>query len=313
MNACMNDELHNWSIALPCITAPDALTSNQNKGTKIVGGRTADNGSYPWEVSIALTKNIASTAEARRNTPPLQKESSHHCDGVLLNSLWVLTAAHCVIDLDTFQPFNPPQKLQVGVGSHDLDALYDRGRIPVVHIEFQRGRYRPGHATSQADIALIRLAQPVPNVQPACLTGPGFRPNYPGPLTSVGFGNIHALYYNLNNNQFVAGIQPSRYLKETVVRDITQENGANPKAKYCRYRNDLICITAIIEPDSTCQGDSGGSLVFQNTVIGLTSFGDSRIKDSQTRVTCIGQTSYTRISIHLGWIHSVIGNNFCDG
>lgn len=47
-----------------------------NLNTKIVGGQDATPGSWPWQVS-------------------LQTNGFHFCGGSLINSGWVLTAAHC--------------------------------------------------------------------------------------------------------------------------------------------------------------------------------------------------------------------------
>lgn len=47
------------------------------RSPKIINGKDAYHGQYPWAVSLRL-------------------HSRHHCGGALLNNNWVLTAAHCV-------------------------------------------------------------------------------------------------------------------------------------------------------------------------------------------------------------------------
>ncbi|KAF5903773.1 mast cell tryptase-like, partial [Clarias magur] len=44
--------------------------------TKIVGGKDATPGSWPWQVSF-------------------QTQGSHFCGGSLINQDWILSAAHC--------------------------------------------------------------------------------------------------------------------------------------------------------------------------------------------------------------------------
>ncbi|CAO3588492.1 unnamed protein product [Absidia cylindrospora] len=291
------------------------LSNVANKDAKIVGGKPVPTDQFPWELSIGLAKNQVGNAAQRQQAQPLYKESTHHCDGVLLSPEWVMTAGHCGVDEHTRQPLQP-KDLLVGFQSKDLDQVYDHGRMAVAQV-IVHPQHHHGVSTSPNDISLLRLAAPFPLQQGgttaasgasayACLPQPSRTSlHYTGKLTSIGFGNTHALYYDLSGSKIVGGIQPSRYLKQIDVVDITDQAATNQRSFYCKGRPDLICITAVQDPDSTCQGDSGGSLIYQgNLVVGITSFGDNQNYDATRKITCTGDTAYTRLSMQTEWIKS---------
>ena len=51
--------------------------------TRIVGGKNAAFGAFPWQVSV-------------RRTSFFGLSTTHRCGGALLNEQWVATAGHCV-------------------------------------------------------------------------------------------------------------------------------------------------------------------------------------------------------------------------
>ena len=53
--------------------------------TRIVGGKDAEKGRHPWQMSIHWGNRL-------NNLP-----SRHVCGGSLLTSGWILTAGHCII------------------------------------------------------------------------------------------------------------------------------------------------------------------------------------------------------------------------
>ena len=59
---------------------------NRDK-TRIVGGQETEVGEYPW--MVALITSVT---------------SKQFCGGVLVNNLWVLTAAHCLTEANVIGP-----------------------------------------------------------------------------------------------------------------------------------------------------------------------------------------------------------------
>jgi secreted trypsin-like serine protease len=71
-------------------------------GDRIVGGRNALPMEWPWQVSMQERNKT-------RNT------SNHQCGGTIINSQWIMTAAHCV---DLFS--KDPQSWRMVLGNHYL-------------------------------------------------------------------------------------------------------------------------------------------------------------------------------------------------
>ncbi|UYV78010.1 hypothetical protein LAZ67_15003188 [Cordylochernes scorpioides] len=124
---------------------------------KVVGGKAAEFGAYPWQVSVRRTSLFGLT-------------SGHRCGGALVNLRWTATAAHCVDDVLTSQ-------LRVRAGEHDFQTT----REPFPHEEraVSRKVLHPAYKffTYENDLALLRAEAPfaagMPHVAPICLPSPG--------------------------------------------------------------------------------------------------------------------------------------------
>ncbi|XP_022248305.1 chymotrypsin B-like [Limulus polyphemus] len=110
-------------------------------GDRIVGGREAVPGSWPWQVSFQYIY-----------THP----SSHFCGGALINKNWILTAAHCVKD-------KYKDEIRIHFGNHHR-WLTDPQEILRYPTDWYFYRWE--------DIALVKLNAPLSFndvIQPVCL------------------------------------------------------------------------------------------------------------------------------------------------
>lgn len=76
-----------------------ALIFNAGDEDRIVGGNNAIRNQFPWQVSLQFVSG---------------SRSQHFCGGTILNNQWILTAAHCAIEVS-------PSDVQVVAGILNLD------------------------------------------------------------------------------------------------------------------------------------------------------------------------------------------------
>ncbi|KAJ8304275.1 hypothetical protein KUTeg_017858 [Tegillarca granosa] len=127
---------------IPYVVPDDicGLTSIQ----KIVGGSESEAHAWPWQVSLQTSSDF------------------HFCGGSLINNQWVVTAAHCVEESETYQ---------IVLGEHDRNV--DHGpEVTRTTIKVIKHEDYHGEAPYPNDIALLKLHQPVEftaEIYPACV------------------------------------------------------------------------------------------------------------------------------------------------
>ncbi|XP_033762692.1 testisin-like [Pecten maximus] len=228
----------------------------------IIGGTTAAEDAWPWQVLILLKKKFI-------------------CGGTLLNADTILTAAHC-----TFRKRKKAIKVVVGEYNRRKNERKTRGerKMPVKQI-IQHPDY---DGDVLHDLAIIKLKKP------AKLN------NYIQPIPELANDTMDFLNKTCYVTGWGAIKGPSssaKILQELKVPVITNaECQVGIIGNDTDISADMICTDS--EPKNSCYGDSGGPLQcsMNGTWVhaGTVSWGNRKCK--------VGPTVYARTSYHRDWI-----------
>nr|XP_028566776.1 transmembrane protease serine 12-like [Podarcis muralis] len=230
-----------------CGTRP--LMGEMTVWNRIVGGRDAEPGAWPWQVSLQVYR--------------FGTGYHHVCGGSVINNYSVLTAAHCI------KKWTDPAFWRVVFGLHHLynyesSTVKRHVRAIVMHSGFKRSTY-------ENDVALFKLKRPISYsdyIQPICL------PNSTTQLVAD------------ENPCFISGWGNTE--EKGTGKFILQEAQVDVIPLYICNRYDwyagvvswnMLCAGSETGHVDSCQGDSGGPLMCyfpdytKFYLIGITSFG----------------------------------------
>lgn len=220
-----------------------------------------------------------------------------HCQGVLLNSGHILTAASCVVNSTSSAVINPVL-LRVICGDNSLHAIGAGREVRTVSHIFPHDQYNP--STNNNDLAVLRFANPINlphnTVEEAIIED---RILVDGIACFFsGWGAATNLTDNLNINKMVISTPIVNRLNCN-----TLASGAG------RIEESMICAgilagagTPPTVPQTVCRGNVGGGLYCNNRLAGILSFGLSCGGPNQPGV-------YIQPRFYTAWINQQLTRN----
>lgn len=248
---------------------------------RIVGGGTAGCNEWPWQVGLLARQGFSISSDP-------------FCGGTLINSRYVVTAAHCT-DGKT------AGDIAVSIGDHNISATAMEPAQTWAGLEALVQHPGYNEDTTKDDISVLRLAQEVDMslFSPACLPAPSVASSqqWAGQnATATGWG---ALQYGTGDYpevlQELQDLLPIVTNSECVDNELIDEGQLLP---------GMFCAGGPGLGIDTCQGDSGGPLTRQAIagiyeLIGVVSWGVDCAKSYGV---------YADIPYYHSWLAPIVGS-----
>ncbi|XP_033834500.1 coagulation factor IXb isoform X1 [Periophthalmus magnuspinnatus] len=255
-------------------------TRKGNSDHRIVGGDEATPGQIPWQVALMDRRQGGDRALP-------------FCGASLLSDVWVITAAHCLIEKDGITIRND---FFVRVGEHDVHKDEGHERDHSVSVKYIYPNYNYKDSPYDHDLALLRLSEPVQlsdHRLPICLGPKHFLETIvqeSSPSLVSGWGRLR--FQGPESPTLQKLVVP--YVERTTCKESSRE----------RITRQMFCAGYTSLQKDSCQGDSGGphATKYKGTwfLTGIVSWGEECARDGKYGV-------YTRVSHYYIWIARRIG------
>lgn len=241
---------------------------------RIVGGTEAEDGEFPWQVSLRQIGSIGQT---------------HFCGGSIISESWVMTAAHCCAG-------QTPTFMHVVGGGIKLNAAEGEEEKRDIEMIIGHPDYDSRELTN--DICLLKLTEPfewTEFVKPIALPEPMAEAEDGTMATVTGWGTLSEGGFSLPN-----------VLHKVDVPVVSDEecNKDYSSAGAPEIAPSMICAGLPEGGKDSCQGDSGGPFINtqDKTLLGVVSWGIGCGRAGYPGV-------YTQVSYYIDWVMDTMANN----
>jgi secreted trypsin-like serine protease len=261
----------------PLDSEPSGFSSGSIDGpiqSRVVGGTGWAIADAPWQVALVSASSVSDY-------------DGHFCGGSIINSYWILSAAHCLEDVAAGD-------IVVAAGSSTLGSeLSGRTVDRIVR--------HPGYNSSsfRNDIALLRLASPLTFSETiSAIRIAERKPRVNTEATITGWGSTWMSSGGGPPLNYYGTPQFPEDLHGAMLRVLSDSTCGRSFSNY--HKPTMLCSGSPGYFIDSCQGDSGGPLVTgsgENSVLaGITSFGRG----------CAWTTPgvYTNVAGYTQWIRS---------
>ncbi|XP_026543072.1 cationic trypsin-3-like [Notechis scutatus] len=244
-----------WLVAF--LGAAVAFPIDDEDDDKIVGGYTCQKHSVPYQVSLFSGR--------------------HFCGGSIINSQWIVSAAHCY-----------KSRIQVRLGEHSL-TKNDGSEQYIDSVKVIR-HPKYNSRTLDNDIMLIKLSKAATlNSRVSAVRLPSSCPSSGAQCLVSGWGNTLS--------------SGTRYpdLLQCLSIPVLSQSQCN-KAYPGQITNNMFCAGYVEGGKDSCQGDSGGPVVCNGVLQGVVSWGEGCAQRGKPGV-------YTKVCNYISWIQQTIRSN----
>jgi len=213
-------------VSAPLFTARSNIQAQETAqlGPTIVGGEDAAPGEFPWQAML------------------IDKNGHFACGGTLIQSTWVLTAAHCL---------QHGRVTAVVLGAYNRTMSQEPGRQTIAAIKLiSHHAYNP--VTLEHDIGLIQLSRPITATTTV------------RPLPLLGRDEERAMATGATATVTGWGTIAEHSILATVLQKVTVpivDQNVCQLAYGDELRDSMFCAGLVRGGKDSCQGDSGGPLL----------------------------------------------------